>query len=157
MIQARDLRVGNLISCEREDDGRQFVNKIGEAYGRQLIHEVYQIFETSIQCIDEDGGYYRHQLSCCEGIPLTPEWLTKCGFEKANVPPNYCGNQPVFEKCLNKVAKRWLVLAEYHAWLPNIIEGHDYFSGAAIEADIQYVHHLQNLWMAIAGQELEIK
>lgn len=74
--------------------------------------------------------------------PLTPEWLTKCGFEK--VPINKVGTWSI------KVNDRW------------ILEIVEFADGYRIEPfwysyAIQYVHQLQNLFYIFCGGELNIE
>lgn len=72
-------------------------------------------------------------------IPLTEEWLTKLGFERKQYPGNYY---------------YWLQYRgiEFTAFSPfNQVETDN------LEATIEYVHQLQNLYFALTGEELEIK
>ena len=142
MIKASELRIGN------------WVNSTGS-----LVRGYLQVAGVNVGGLDGIFfGSFALSEGHLEGIPLRPDILEKCGFEKASVPKNYCGDQPVFEKCVNKTADRWLVLAEYGNWLPQIIVDHNnYFSGAAIEAELAFIHQLQNLYFALTGEELEVK
>lgn len=68
-------------------------------------------------------------------IPLTPEILERCGFEK---------EEP---------------LGWYRKGFMDIFEGNPfhYASGNSLCPDLLYLHQLQNLYFALTGEELEIK
>jgi len=95
---------------------------------------------NDIQCIESGAT--------CNGIPLTEEWLIMFGFENMNDKDIkvYCKSFGEFDGedfsdaiCISLDAK-----------------GNWYFSlGRKVVCN--YVHHAQNLYFALTGQELTIK
>lgn len=129
MIKTNELRIGNLIF---DDDG-----SIAKVIGLKP-------YEHSVRCDEEEGcdilidihgadGKVRRGYAIespeCNPIPLTPEWLQRCGFKFAPSIGYY-----VYE-LLNK---------------PQGIDNIKVGSGV-------YLHHLQNLYFALTGEELNVK
>lgn len=76
-------------------------------------------------------------LNKLDGIPLTPELLKRCGFEKGINNPDYHD-------------LRFFVLTK-------IEEGYRLRNCDYPGRDIKYLHQLQNLYFALTGEELTIK
>lgn len=72
--------------------------------------------------------------SFIKGIPITPEWLQRFGFENR-------GN--------NLFVKGKIELRYYANRCEVVVRG--------INITYQYVHQLQNLYFALTGEELELK
>jgi hypothetical protein len=132
MIQASELRIGNLIS---------FGSLIGFNNLICIINE-----------IDEQGVVVKFQknnelewidLFQFYPIPLTEEWLLKFGFEitKQTKEDNniwtFKGNECKFE-------------------LEQIIKFHLY-DNMHFGIEVKHVHQLQNLYFALTGEELKFK
>lgn len=83
-------------------------------------------------------------MQLIEGIPLTPELLERFGFVKEFSKSFSSGNEVTFDIyrkgkfTYNSIQNQW--------WY-----------GIALNAPLQYVHQLQNLYFAITGTELELK
>lgn len=96
--------------------------------------------------IDE---YYQKLSKWKEGqkIPLTPEWLERCGFEKFE---DEYADIKVWSKSLIEIAlkdgKFYLHASCTDPWY-----------NQCIGEPIEYLHQLQNLFFALTGGELQIK
>lgn len=127
MINPNELRIGNFIQAD--------VNQFDEVINIDGESGVIRV---------KTGNEFYLTSSFINGIPLTPEWLERCGFEKS-----------------------------YSAYLNGIIymyEGPGYWNNQKgwpvgirdevsmrIVRCIEYVHQLQNLYFALTGEELTIK
>lgn len=125
MINPNELRKGNLIS---------FKGKIMMVSG----------IEPTNNGIYLEGDDRNFSLEVPMPIPLTPEWLEKCGFEKTTalvdryeIPFKDSGH--IFMNEGENVLK---IEVEY---IPIELE------------HIKYVHQLQNLYLDLTGKELIIK
>lgn len=116
MLKTRELRIGNLISFK------------GLWHGE--VSEVYNYF---IKIGSRKSSYPCDVLS---GIPLTPEWLLKLGFDM---------------RPKNDDFDRWNIegVGE-EIWQHDHGFCHDFAFGG----DLLYVHQLQNLIHALTGKEL---
>lgn len=76
-------------------------------------------------------------------IPLTEDWLVKFGFKMgaSTQPDEYALQCEYFDLCYSPSNESW-----------SIDNGDSVF----IDADIKYVHQLQNLYFALTGKELEL-
>lgn len=125
MIQARDLRVGNLICYDplypipKEIEGIVNDKEIATDYRKLLtVDDIYP-------------------------IPLTEEWLTKCGFVIG------IGQATGFYAGVNGIA---IQKAGNDWWI--CLRGIESYQ--LIRA-VNFVHELQNCAFILTGQELEIK
>lgn len=75
-----------------------------------------------------------------EAIPLTPEWLEKAGAEKIREGRYFIGINPITD--------------DYLMVIGGNADGF-YFQNAG--HPLRFVHQLQNLWHALAGEELQFK
>src|SRR6185312_9286781 len=110
MIKANELRIGNYIQGG-------IINSIGYKIGVQgnSSKEVFYIHESTLQ-----------------PIPLTPEILERCGFEKH-------GEKDEIRYYLNDFYFEDISLKRDECFIANV----------------EYLHQLQNLYFALTGQELE--
>lgn len=106
MIKANELRIGNIINSE---------------YGILSAH--------GSMISDIDNGSF-----IALPIPLTPEILEKCGFEKSG-----------FDWFIHDFYLYHYPLSELFVYKYNYAE-----------REIQHLHQLQNLYFALTGTELEI-
>jgi hypothetical protein len=135
MIHANELRIGNKI---------------------KVYTDIVDVTD-----IGDDGtigttAYFDGQMGCCgctdsmaDPIPLTPEILEKCGFEKDKVTGDY-----------------WDMVDEYGCSKQNFVIFH-YEDGTfsvgsslgeySVGKQFKYLHQLQNLYFALTGEELEVK
>lgn len=128
-----DVRIGNLVF-----DDEQLIVKI-ERIESQKFNDWNgsdeNLFQFSIKADTHDNMYG----SPIFGIPLTEKWLTKrLGFTNELIPDMY--NSPSIN---------------YH-----IVKHTDKFIFRGLGAsviEVKTVHHLQNLYYFLTGEELEVK
>jgi hypothetical protein len=109
--------------------------RIGNWIMRESQKDGFQIDENSFSICKLYPNWYNP-------IPITEEWLLKLGF------------------VINRITKE-----ENNIWRKNFEDGFFeleqiisfYFGSPLYAVDIKYVHQLQNLYIAITGEELEIK
>lgn len=127
MIKANELRKGNLI---------HYKGKVESVVGIDqddyiIIDNDY--YDDGIEHVKEDDG---------DPIPLTPEWLERCGlFENGST---YKGELK-FKGC-------------GHLTIEVIEKGSlGYFAPFNKSIEIKHLHQLQNLYFALTGEELNVK
>lgn len=130
MIQAKELRVGNKIYSADKDN----------------ILTVEEIRYTTVRVsyIRLDTKQPHVSISHFEDfnpIPLTPEILEQCGFEKA---VENAGRLVCWKKSKLTIAK-WIE-GKWQCWLGTV----------DIRKSPQSLHQLQNLYFALTGEELQI-
>lgn len=131
-MQASELRIGNLVTDGFYDSFKTIIN-------------VESIDKDGINHYIEDDGNWpeiarrwiepEYKFEHLYGIPITEEWLLKLGFEKG-------------DKVYGHDKSRHHIV---------INEGFVYRVPGVSLRRIQYVHQLQNLYFALAGEELTIK
>lgn len=121
MIKSTEVRIGNLVSFI----GKPFKIAGIDQYSKNFFLE------------DDPGGFIREPVI---GIPLTPEWLERCGFHKLNAGwINQSGSMCFYDTSQD-------------------ING-DYmmdYGTRNYNARFKYLHQLQNLYHALTGEELSI-
>lgn len=122
MIAAHELRIGNWVLARPEIAGI-------ETESEELVN--IQVAFVSKNMAHEEWLY---------PIPLTPEILEKCGFEKHH--SNYYVDALMLKPNGN-VWEVWL----YPAPSPQ---------SAYNATNIRFIHELQNLYFALTGEELEV-
>jgi hypothetical protein len=142
MIKFEELRYGNLLD-------------------RNGLMEVVGIKTHAIKIYDHynktANPTWFHPESF-KGIPLTPEWLERMGFDNKSTEGCWIFYKPLEfgqRLCLAGLKKNeGYSLNEIHR--PNSdgeFEGYD----IAVAPEIKHVHTLQNLFFALTKKELEIK
>ena len=127
MIDARELRIGNIVNANGVQIAVDFINVDFGFPEKYLINDWYE----------ED----------LEPIPLTEQWLIKLGFEHTND----------VNKSLSKVASNHVMLLssigkKYVVEIRNVM-----MSGSImLQFSVTCVHQLQNLYWILSGKELEI-
>ena len=134
MIQANELRVGNLVT----------INETALHFDGAGKDETFCISEIKEEVVKFKGFHTSELYSGIEPIPLTEEWLLKFGFEKSKNP--------------NKTPS-WVWKKDQETWFYETWKNRDIFVNGFIRwmKDIQSVHQLQNLYFALTGTELTIK
>lgn len=126
MVQAKELRIGNLVSDNAGD-----------------IVPIIAISQISVTVKWEDES---NELSFkhIDGVILTQEILVKCGFilddKKDWGKLSLNGSSNFYIQYLTEI---------YHFYIVQ-------FRTAGIMPHCQYLHQLQNLYYALTGEELEI-
>jgi len=119
MIKANELRIGNWV------------------YYGESIRPITAIHETS-QRRAVGVSNLLTEFESIKPIPLTPEILEKCGFEKST--DHYGGYlSPKFDLAAIRIK-----------------DNNTWFNGCW-ETKVEHLHQLQNLYLALTGEELEIK
>ncbi len=123
MIQANEYRLGNLVNYTVNREPLH----IGKITGLYVTQE-----EERKIIID-----YHYPGVFGEPIPLTPDILEKCGFDKRG-----------YKKLSNKLKLEWSFGNEF--WIDR--EGETVFTFENINS----LHQLQNLYFALTGEELNV-
>jgi hypothetical protein len=127
LIMIKELRIDNLI--------------LYGAHGPVLVIEVKKTGKVRVEFLSAQSiehGYYRMtmNISQFDPIPLTPEWLGRCGFEDHGT-------------YWERTASPSFVLLKDDKGL---------YIGNPVRSYVHAVHHLQNLVFALTeGEELQIK
>lgn len=131
MIKDTELRKGNLLllSVNYKDN----------------IHRVDEIYtdEVKVTSVEDGGCFPVMKLRTCNPIPLTPEWLERCGFARDR---NGWGKPGSQFSLTDKLFPCWLDRMLWPGGLPS-------FHRVAL----QHLHQLQNLYFTLTGEELQIK
>jgi hypothetical protein len=135
MIQASELRVGNLLTSKSWKGAHAVGGIIRRGKGS------FTLIMNSYEHEYIEGKYFD-----LEEIPLTEEWLLKMGFDN-RVETGVCvacrlGTNPVTGDHLIELIK---------------VDGDEHFFYKNGHFKITTVHQLQNLYHALTGQELTIK
>lgn len=156
MIKASDLRIGNFIS---DDEG-----VLAKVTG-------FNPFEHSIRCDEPEGCHIlvdcyhtngARRTGCetdspeCNPIPLTPEWLERCGFVEEKKGFNICYKRVDSEGYSLDFLLLWR--HEQSAYY-ELGREHDGYLELYTQNKhkILHLHHLQNLYYALTGEELNVK
>jgi hypothetical protein len=120
MIPVNELRIDNYIFFKQFGKGKGKIGQIKPGdFGR-------------VKCDDPEDSEYHP-------IPLTPEWLERCGFKGVWLEFNH-GCQISAHKDGTSIIGGWDSAT----------------SNQSVEVPCKYVHQLQNLYFALTGEELEI-
>lgn len=128
MIDARELRIGNIVNANGVQIAVDFINVDGGFPEKYLINDWYE----------ED----------LEPIPLTEEWLIKFGFDSRHkflFDTEFKGQRLLIHLDRSDAGKN-------NKWFVKIGSITDFPI-----ATIQYVHQLQNFYFALTGTELTIQ
>lgn len=128
LIEAKELRVGNLV----------FENTYNMSNGN---YEGVPVVANGniIKTIELSPTLHAYSP-----IPLSPDILLKCGFEKRDN-----GISIDYHIGINEITKDWLF---YIVW----IDGFQYPFYKNGRHEIKYLHQLQNLYHSLTGSELNI-
>lgn len=139
MIKSSELRIGNIVW-----ESSSFTP------GPDDFEEIIVGAINDIDKVVLDNQNHIYSYDYLYPIPLTPEWLERCGFEKKSNEMQVDGiemtfhinDSTYFSSCggLNgSLAVLCLCRGNYFA------------------NNLQYLHQLQNLYFALTGEELTIK
>jgi hypothetical protein len=132
MIQANELRIGNLV-----DIGKEF---------------------NILELVDFVDMYENNTLEHYQPIPLTEDWLLKFGFESTyeefDEEDFPCVVEYwLFTDSVTKFEIDYATKTGYTVNIANVPTGH----ALIIRRKLEYVHQLQNLYFALTGTELTLK
>ena len=139
MIDPKELRIGNYVSVpsDRHDSER-------------LERKVMSIRTGIDQHIGtffiQECAYVNLNIKIVNPIPLTEEWLIKFGFEKIDT--GYISDQ--------YTGYTWILWSTSFE-LEIYRDGLFYFDKNDHNLKFEYVHHLQNAYFYLIGEELKIK
>jgi hypothetical protein len=134
-MEAKELRIGNWFNDTLEGGGHFQVEQIcKDSGGFNGYYIAYRngSFKMSLEEDEEE------EFRCIQPIPLTQEWLLKCGFER-----------------IIGAKKRIYKLTYYSTIFTYDEDG--YFRVNGLFVSCHFVHTLQNLYFALTGEELTIK
>ena len=138
MIDKRELRIGNIVSCATDEDDNCLPCKIFELYEDRLKWGLLD---------DLKGGNstsYKHTVA----IRITPSWLEKMGFEQ-----DIDEDKDVF---WGIGMAKWFRLFWWEFSIPDD-NGFYFKNDSPVETKVTSVHQLMNLYFFITGEELTIK
>jgi hypothetical protein len=127
-MKASELRIGNLINSLGWDE-----NSNGDIVADPDGDEIIKVDLQILSYIENPKGHItKHDF-----IPLTEEWLFEFGFQK--------------------IGSEWVKQGDFAISLFH--DGYHYTGLEGVQFGIAFnsVHHLQNLYFALTGQELTIK
>lgn len=135
-MEAQELRIGN------------WIYDFGDGEGQVLAIDCDGYVLTSANDIPEP-------VEALSGIPLTPEWLERAGFEE------YFRNESISYHTIN-IKGSDIQTMDFHLQIwtgkaPVFNINNDNPENDGFLQEIQYVHQLQNLYFSLTGTELEIK
>jgi hypothetical protein len=138
MIKDTELRKGNLLVLS--------VN------WKDNIHRIDEIYtdEVKVTSIEDGGCFPRMKMGSCNPIPLTPDWLERCGFEKVKEEDSNSYLSYSILKLDDIIAKQ---KDGWHQMITDVDGYHEQNIGVKLE----FVHQLQNRYQSLTGEELEIK
>lgn len=140
VIELKELRIGNLLLYKGELVCVTMLScDIDDEYEDQIC------FVNFGKSSNEKGGWNRSLVNDLQRIPLTPEWLERCGFIKGGdygFGIGYFWDHPQ-DICLVEFIDN----GEFRL----------YGSEWTIGKDFKFLHQLQNLYFALTAEELTIK
>lgn len=147
MIKANELRIGNIVNI---------ISRMSEVHiPVDIPFKVMGIEQFQVHLIQakedvlQSPGYIPIRLSDISHIPLAPEILEKCGFEKNDDAGNW--NSP--EHTIYSIKGMSVgIIDNYIGWYNQSED--DFYS--SFYPKLTSLHQLQNLYFALTGKELEI-
>lgn len=136
IMEAKELRIGNFVNYTHVDSEGSLSS----------IVCVNQISDDWV--LDETQSTL--MMSELKPIPLTEEWLKKCGFDNSEYKKGYIGIDVRYTDFVLAYPKTHIEHSEFFCWT---------FEQGKLQMfkEIKYVHQLQNLYFALTGEELTIK
>lgn len=143
MIKVNELRIGNYIYYCGFDE-----NEIAEVTGIIVLGK--DKYNLVIDAHSQDGKTRtasRVQMEAVAPIPLTPEWLERCGLKQKPLEPD---DLPQWSN-LN------MNIAQYTDGFYLYTVTSDPWHDQAVGKKIEYVHTLQNISLDLFSEELNVK
>lgn len=152
MIKAQDLRIGDLVRVSHNCSiPKGTVCVVTEIYPERTSGDKKGIVRLSYTDDTDDRPW---GVWCCnvEGIPLTPEFLSKNGFKEEFVGKYYTipiksrtGDSLVRYLAVERKKYTWALFIRYYNVIDNALLRH-----------IKYVHELQHILWAL-GEDANLK
>lgn len=137
MINVNELRIGNLV---------RYFSK--PCYVKQIKHENSSYYIAGVDNMGDLTKYY-NVADSFEPVPLTPEWLGKrLGFEARQDPD---------EPLIYSILKMDLDIASMEDGYYLRTNNTDPWCNTNIGRKIEYVHQIQNIYLDLTGEELNVK
>lgn len=146
MIKVTELRIGNLVYAGTDEEDKPFPCRVDCILQYDVI--IWSGNKTHLDYVDP--------------IPLTPEWLEKCGFSYLKVDGivsigDFSDDEPVGD------THNWTLKVKanerqggFDFEIVKWGDGPYTFVNQWLRIRIQYVHELQNIYHALTGSELII-
>ena len=131
-MEVQELRIGNLVNHE------------------QTTHVIKSIGGSRVSSVwirGTDNDVYNSSINHIKPIPLTSEWLVKLGFEKSKGNFSIDFNLGYLELEYHVIMDLW----EFN--IVNVGDSWDEPVSMPLKSP-QFLHHLQNLYFALTGEEL---
>lgn len=138
MIKAEELRVGNLVAFNEE------IIKVDSILPHQSDSRTKMVGMIEVKTPFEYIGRWLEHLT---PIPLTPEWLERCGL---NADPKEADDYQQWSNL-------HMTIAQYHDGFYLYSTATDPYHSQSIGKKIEYVHRLQNISLDLFGEELKIE
>lgn len=137
-MKANELRIGNLVIIDDKDS----------------IFRVLFIKENVVQILElgKNYPYAVVEIERIKPIPLTEEIILKLGFKENN---NKWFEINYFTNC-NEYPEKMGILINWVSGRCALLDTDDGQQPVMTAKMIQYLHQLQNLYFALAGEELDI-
>lgn len=130
MINVNELRKGNLV----------LVDHVESYYARILELPLLRVQKNNGESLLVSDGII-------EPLPLTPEWLERCGLKQ----------QPLEPDDLPQWSNLNMNIAQYTDGFYLYTITSDPWHNRAVGRKIEFVHHLQNIYLDLTGEELNVK
>lgn len=143
MIQANELRLGNLVMIENEllpeTKGKYYkINGINKRFDMYFPDSNYTV---GLDCIKSIRTYSQFS-EFIKPIPLTPELLVKCGFVFNECEEYWeCAYNPDF--IIRRGDKKGTYATHYEVGITTLI--------------FSYLHELQNIYFVLYSEELNVE
>lgn len=143
VIELSELRIGNLLSYKGNIVHVTLLDRDIDDEYQEIIG-----FCPYGENTGEKGDWNRALAADLARIPLTEDWITKCGFER-NEEEN-CNGYLAYSPDTAHFSVKLFINGQRHVCL--------HYLGMAISTNHpQYLHELQNLYFTLTGEELKTK
>lgn len=137
MIKTSELRIGNVVLYSSNANHIVRITTIG---GKTALNQFFVNLDK--------GGNHHIPDEHLRPIPLTPEIIEKCGFERDD--EEDCNGYFAYRPDTAHYAMRLFINDKGHVCA-------HYLRAAISTNHPQYLHQLQNLYFALTNEELEVK
>lgn len=156
-IKPQELRIGNIVTIDNQIHWPQLKDFPLSITAIELVSERdFPNSSASIRLISEARQIYSQFSEFIKPIELTPEWLTRLGFQDCNDPEfdNWAAAKMYFKGMIQVGAFR-TDQNETVKYTSYFVKHPTFLNGNPIN-HINTVHQLQNLYFAVSGEELAI-